>query len=118
MLAAFYAWPAFYDFAYFGGVFCLNHEANPNFHRNEPTLKLSLALFTKDFALISLTVISVTLLHFLICARFSKSTGPLEEPLEEPLFKTCFLHFNFGTKVKSSKNKSSKIGMFQHKTRS
>ena len=36
--AAFYDCPAFYAWAYFGGIFCLNHEANPNFHREEPTL--------------------------------------------------------------------------------
>ena len=60
MLAAFYAWSAFYDFVYFGGVFCLNLEANPNFHRNEPTLKFSLTLFKTDFILIiSLTVFPV-----------------------------------------------------------
>ena len=56
MLAAFYDCSAFCDLAYFCGVFCLNHEANPNFHRSEPTFKFFLTLFKKEFILISLTV--------------------------------------------------------------
>ena len=77
MLAAFYAWPAFYDFAYFGGVFCLNHEANPNFHRNKPTLKFSLALLAKDFTLISLTVFPVARVCWNMRA-YSDQLGPQE----------------------------------------
>ena len=57
MLAIFYDCPVFYAWAYFVGVFC--YEANPNFYRNVPTLKLSITWFKKDFTLISLTVFSV-----------------------------------------------------------
>ena len=81
MLAAFYAWPAFYDFAYFGGVFYLNHEEIPNFHRNKPTLKLYLALFTKDFTLIYVTVFPVA--RVVRCTRaYSNKLGPQEKRSE------------------------------------